>query len=284
MQNWERDSVKEPLMVIGVRQVGKTWLIREFCRQTYHDVFYVNLEEQPMYQSAFEEELSPDAVLRHLGILSGRRLTENTAIVLDEIQVCERAITALKYFSEADGNYRVIAAGSLLGVKIHRFSSSFPVGKVRLLKLFPMDFEEFLLACGEDLLRDAIRNACVSLRPLPSAVHEKALNLFFDYCIVGGMPKAVDDYVSRGKNITAFRSEIHQELNLAYLADMTKICGQSIRNHKDHAGLSIRPAAAGQGKSKVQIQRCPRKRQQARFLRTAGLAEGRRNGLEAQLP
>lgn len=222
MQNWERDSVKEPLMVIGVRQVGKTWLIREFCRQTYHDVFYVNLEEQPMYQSAFEEELSPDAVLRHLGILSGRRLTENTAIVLDEIQVCERAITALKYFSEADGNYRVIAAGSLLGVKIHRFSSSFPVGKVRLLKLFPMDFEEFLLACGEDLLRDAIRNACVSLRPLPSAVHEKALNLFFDYCIVGGMPKAVDDYVSRGKNITAFRREIHQELNLAYLADMTK--------------------------------------------------------------
>ena len=222
MRKWEDDSVKEPLMIIGLRQVGKTWLIKEFCRNSYKDVLYVNLEEQETYRTAFEGDLSPSVILRNIGILAGRQLTEKTTIVLDEIQVCERAITSLKYFCEADENYRVIAAGSLLGVKINRFSSSFPVGKVQILNLYPMDFEEFLLACGEDLLRDAVRDACVSMHPLPSAIHEKALELCFEYCIVGGMPKAVENYITQSKNITAFRKEIHQELNLAYLADMTK--------------------------------------------------------------
>ena len=232
LAEWEEKSVKEPLMLIGVRQVGKTWLINRFCRDRYDDTFYVNLEEQQSYQSAFDGDLTPAVILRNLEILSGRTLSEKTAIVLDEIQVCERAITALKYFCEADENYRVIAAGSLLGVKINRFSSSFPVGKVQILHMYPMDFEEFLLACGEQKLAEAIRQSSRECRPLPSGIHEKALQLCYDYMLVGGMPQAVRNYVSCGKNITAFRREIHQELQLAYLSDMTKYVSSPYETEK----------------------------------------------------
>ena len=222
MKHWEETSVQEPLMLIGVRQSGKTWIIHHFCKETYSDVFYLNLEEQPSFQSAFEGDLSPRVILQNLGILAGRTITAETAIVFDEIQVCERAITALKYFCEAPENYRVIAAGSLLGVKLRRFQSSFPVGKVHILHMYPMDFEEFLLACGEGMLRDRIMESYQTLSPLPSAIHEKAHRLCLDYMMVGGMPKAVEHYLTQGKDISAFSPEIHRNLHLAYLADMTK--------------------------------------------------------------
>ena len=222
LSQWESDHIQEPLMVIGVRQVGKTWLIRKFCESTYNDFFYLNLEESPEFLSAFEGSLAPEVVLRNLSILAGRAITPSTALVFDEIQVSERAITSLKYFCEAKEDYRIITAGSLLGVKINRFSSSFPVGKVRIERMYPLDFEEFLKACDEDLLREAVTDAFRAMQPLPEAIHEKAMRLFSDYLIVGGMPAAVADYVARGKNITLFRRQIHQELKLAYLADMTK--------------------------------------------------------------
>ena len=161
----------------------------------------VNLEEQPSFQSAFEGDLSPKAILRNLSILTGSPLTEKTAIFLDEVQVCERAITSLKYFCEAKENYRILTAGSLLGVRINRFQSSFPVGKVHMLHLHPMDFEEFLLSCGEELLCDAIREAFQTMISLPTAIHEKALSLCYDYMIVGGMPRAVIDYIDHEKNV-----------------------------------------------------------------------------------
>ena len=219
---WERALIPEPLMVIGVRQSGKTWLLKHFCEEHYSDWLYINLEEQPSYQSAFDGDLSPRSILRNISILAGRTITENTALFLDEIQVCERAITSLKYFCEAKENYRVITAGNLLGVRINRFTSSFPVGKVHMLHLHPMDFEEFLLACGEDLLRDIIQESFCSMTPLPSAIHEKALNLCYDYMIVGGMPRAILDYIEHDKDVTSFSREIHRDLHVAYLADMTK--------------------------------------------------------------
>lgn len=209
-------------MVIGVRQSGKTWLLKHFCEKHYSDWLYINLEEQPSFQSAFDGDLSPRSILRNISILAGRTITENTALFLDEIQVCERAITSLKYFCEAKENYRVITAGNLLGVRINRFTSSFPVGKAHMLHLYPMDYEEFLLACGEDLLRDIIQESFCSMTPLPSAIHEKALNLCYDYMIVGGMPRAILDYIEHDKDVTSFSREIHRDLHLAYLADMTK--------------------------------------------------------------
>ena len=232
LTDWEDRSVQEPFVLIGVRQVGKTWIIRKFCEERYQDVFYANLEENPSFQSAFEGDLSPRTILRNLSVLAERKLTEHTTLVLDEIQVCERAITALKYFCEAEENYRVIAAGSLLGVKMNRFSSSFPVGKVHMVRMFPLDFEEFLLACGEELLLDSIREAFHTSLSLPSAIHEKALRLCFDYMLIGGMPRAVKEYVEGGKDIAAFRWEIHRDLRLAYLADMTKYVSSPYESQK----------------------------------------------------
>lgn len=222
IEAWEKASTPEPLMVIGARQVGKTWLLKEFCQSQYSDWLYINLEEQSSIQSVFDGDLSPGTILRNLSILIGRKITENTALFLDEIQVCERAITSLKYFCEAKENYRVITAGSLLGVKMNRFSSSFPVGKVHICHLYPLDFEEFLLGCGEDLLRDSIQEAFVKIHPLPNAIHEKALQLCYDYMIVGGMPQAVLGYLDKNKDISSFPRDIHRNLIMTYLADMTK--------------------------------------------------------------
>ena len=201
IENWDRQKSREPLMIIGARQVGKTWCVKEFCRMNRKEYEYINLEERPDIASVFEGNLNPDFLLRQISQILGRQITEETLLVLDEIQVNERAITALKYFCESEKNYRIICAGSLLGVKLKRFSSSFPVGKVRIEQMVPMDFEEFLYACGEGLLAEGIRDAYRQKTPLAEGIHEKALNYYRDYLFVGGMPAAVQSYIDGGKLI-----------------------------------------------------------------------------------
>lgn len=222
LSDWEKKQIQEPMMVIGARQTGKTWLIRKFCEETYGDYVYINLEENQDLISAFDGNLDPDSVLRRIGQMTGRGIDSETPIFIDEIQVSERAITSLKYFCEAKENYRVICAGSLLGVKLERFESSFPVGKVRIARLYPMDFEEFLLACGEDLLRDGIREAWQTKKPLAAGIHAKAMRLYQDYLFVGGMPQNVKDYLANDRNAVDTDPMILSNLQLAYLADMTK--------------------------------------------------------------
>ncbi|MFA7573257.1 MAG: AAA family ATPase, partial [Lutispora sp.] len=118
-----------------------------------------------------------------------------TLIILDEIQSCERAVTSLKYFEEEAPKYNIAAAGSLLGVTINREHFSFPVGKVKTLQLFPMDFEEFLWAKNEHLLIDEIVNGYKNIEPLPEGLHNKAIELYQDYLIVGGMPACINKYI-----------------------------------------------------------------------------------------
>lgn len=222
IRKWERDQIQKPLMVIGVRQVGKTWLIKKFCRDVYHDYVYINLEERNDIASVFDGSLEPETILMKISQLLGRVIDEKTPVFFDEIQCCERAVTAMKYFCESEKNYRILCAGSLLGVKIRRFQSSFPVGKVHIVQMYPLDFEEFLLACGEQLLRDGIRDAYSSRKPLAQGIHEKALHLYQDYLYVGGMPEAVQSYLDHGKNALEVDSVIYDNLILAYLADMAK--------------------------------------------------------------
>ena len=221
LQQWESEKIKEPLLVIGARQVGKTWLIKEFCKETYPDYVYINFEEREDYASAFENSLSPKDILKTLGILSDRKITESTALFFDEIQLCERAITALKYFCEAEENYRVICAGSLLGVKLSRFQSSFPVGKVDIKYMYPLDFEEFLIASEDEDLRDMISEHYISMSPMPEGVHTKALRRYHDYLFIGGMPKMVDTYI-KTKDVMNVPTELFENLRMAYLADMSK--------------------------------------------------------------
>ena len=232
LESWEDGKVKEPLLVTGARQVGKTWLIKSFCEERYDDHVYINLEEQQSIASVFEGDLDPATLLKNIGILLGRRIDSNTAIFIDEIQVSERAINSLKYFCEAKENYRIICAGSLLGVKINRFQSSFPVGKVCIKEMHPMDLEEFLIACGEDQLKDSIKDAYDNMAALPQAIHEKALKLYHDYLIVGGMPQAVSDYIRNGKNIMAFNRDLLEYITLAYKADMAKYVFSSAESTK----------------------------------------------------
>ena len=166
LKNWESSQTPEPLMVVGARQVGKTWIIKKFLEEEYPEYLYLNLEEQRDIASVFEGNLSPETLLLQIGQLLGKRITEEIPIFFDEIQVSERAITSLKYFCESNKNYRILCAGSLLGVKLNRFQSSFPVGKVRILHMYPMDFEEFLIAGGEELLRDGIQEAFYQKKPV----------------------------------------------------------------------------------------------------------------------
>lgn len=235
LETWEETKATEPLMVIGARQIGKTWLIDRFCRSTYKNYVYINLEERADCRTAFDGNLDPAGVLRNLSIILGRNIDSDCALFIDEIQVCERAIESLKYFCEAPKNYRVLCAGSLLGVKLNRMSSSFPVGKVRIHNMHPMDFEEFLLAGDEQLLTDAIRESAVTLKPLPNGIHNKAMSLYQDYLLVGGMPKAVENYLNNGKNISRLDNEIYNNLKFAYLADMSRYVSNGTETTKIHA-------------------------------------------------
>lgn len=222
LTEWENKNYKEPLLVTGARQVGKTYIIKEFCEKTYDSYLYINLEKQPEFRSVFDDSLEPAAVIKNIEQLTGKRFDISMAVFIDEIQYSERAITALKYFCESDTNYRIIGAGSLLGVKLNRFDGSFPVGKVRTLRMCPMNFREFLLACGEDILVEGIEDAYKHMRGLVDGVHRKALSLYHDYLYVGGMPRSVLDYLDAERDVMRTDRTILENIRTAYLADMTK--------------------------------------------------------------
>ena len=222
LSEWNRRKKRKPLLVIGARQVGKTYLIEQFCKDTYEDYFTINLERQQEYISAFDGDLSPETILRNLEQLSGRRIDAHCTIFIDEIQQSERAITALKYFCEAPVDYRIIGAGSLLGVKLSRFEASFPVGKVQLCNMYPMDFEEFLIASEEEPLRDGILEAYRTNQTPVEGIHEKALRLYRDYLYIGGMPEMVSGYRENDCKTSGVDDALYDALQTAYLADMTR--------------------------------------------------------------
>lgn len=144
---WKANKEKLPLIVYGARQVGKTYTILSFGKENYKNVAYINFEDNSEISKIFEKDLNPERIVKELSVTLGITiLEEDTLIFFDEIQVCERALTSLKYFAESGLKYHLIAAGSLLGVAINRQKYSFPVGKVKMFTLYPLDFEEFLWA------------------------------------------------------------------------------------------------------------------------------------------
>ena len=146
---WKQNS-KMPLMLIGARQTGKTYILEKFAKENFKNYVYINLEKEQNISEIFNETIDPNELIQKIEILKNINFdVENTLLFLDEIQVNENAITSLKYFCENEKNYKVVCAGSLLGVKINRFHSSFPVGKVTIQYLYPMNFEEFLIANNE---------------------------------------------------------------------------------------------------------------------------------------
>lgn len=142
LNKWKNDY-KMPLMLVGARQTGKTYILEEFCKNNFNNYIYINLDKEENICEVFENSIDPKVIIEKIEIIKNVIINpEDTVIFFDEIQVSERAITSLKYFCESEKPYKIVCAGSLLGVKINRFKSSFPVGKVNIKYLYPMDFEE----------------------------------------------------------------------------------------------------------------------------------------------
>ena len=210
-----------PLIVNGARQVGKTYILRKFGEEQFKNVVYINLETNLTIASYFNDNIAPERLLRYLEASTGERIIpEETLIIFDEIQSSERALTALKYFCEETPEYHIAAAGSLLGVAINRQHYSFPVGKVETRTLYPLDFEEYLGARSQKLLSEEIRRAYEKMEPLPDALHQKAIELYREYLLIGGMPACINAFLKSGSFLDV--PLVQNEILDNYIADMAK--------------------------------------------------------------
>lgn len=188
LEAWKESKHRKPLILQGARQVGKTYSVLEFGRNNYENVVYFNFETNPKLNETFEENISPDYLVPILSHIAGQTIVkEKTLIIFDEVQLCERALTSLKYFCEDAPDYHIIVAGSLLGVAINRAEYSFPVGTVDMKIMYPMDMEEFMLAMDEAQLVAKIRECFDSDKPMPAALHDAAMQLYRQYLVVGGV-------------------------------------------------------------------------------------------------
>ena len=221
LEKWKESTHRKPLILQGARQVGKTYSVLEFGRNHYENVAYFNFESNPKLADTFDESISPGYLIPILSHIAGQTIIkEKTLIIFDEVQLCERALTSLKYFCEEAPEYHIIVAGSLLGVAVNRERFSFPVGKVDMKTLYPMDLEEFMLALGEDALVDKIRECFLNDTPMPSALHNTAMLIYRQYLVVGGMPECVMQYVNTKDHILVRHTQ--SNILLSYLNDMSK--------------------------------------------------------------
>ena len=237
--DWKQRLDKMPLLISGARQVGKTTTIFEFGKTHYANIAVLNFENNEPLAAIFDKDLNPARIVFELESLSGQSITkESTLIFFDEVQDCPNALTSLKYFCEQAPGYHIIAAGSLLGVALNRNKKkkknddgeydtrtvSFPVGKVDILTMYPMTFEEFLSSVNPHLL-SAIIESYTHNAPLSQPLHEKALELYRTYLYVGGMPKAVLEHIEK-QDYDFVRIRQNEILSL-YSSDMVKYTTQS---------------------------------------------------------
>lgn len=220
---WKNTESKIPLMVVGARQIGKTYIIDEFCKKEFKKYIYINLLETPEIVSIFSRDINVMEKFKRMEIFLDTKIDiENTVIFFDEVQESEDIISALKFFCESEEKFKIICAGSLLGVKINRFKKSFPVGKVRILNMASMDFEEFLMANENFMLIDEIYNSYNKMIPIDNVLHNKLIELYKMYLCVGGMPEAVKDIINKKMNILEFNKNIASDIIISYLNDMNK--------------------------------------------------------------
>ena len=187
LYKWKANKDRKPLIMLGARQVGKTWLMQEFAKEAYKKHIYVNFEDNDKLHELFENDFNISRIIASLQWFSDTTIDEETLIIFDEIQEAPRGITALKYFQEKAPQYHVIAAGSLLGIAMHR-NESFPVGKVDFMHLYPLTFFEFLDAIGENKMVNLLQSKDWQMITMFRNKFEERLR---QYYFVGGMPSAV---------------------------------------------------------------------------------------------
>ena len=219
LRDWKNQKNRLPLLLQGARQVGKTYSLLEFGKNNFKYTAYYNFESNTELQRIFDRDLSPQRIIRELSVYSTSPLVpEETLIIFDEIQVCERALTSLKYFAEEAPQYCLAAAGSLLGLAINRDKYSFPVGKVQIKTMFPMNMEEFLWAQGKDQAASMIRE-CTE-KDSYCNLHNHFLDEYKKFISIGGMPQVVKQYIeSQDYN---FIVALQKNIIDAHVADMAK--------------------------------------------------------------
>lgn len=216
LYKWKENNDRKPLVILGARQVGKTWLMKEFGKEAYKKCAYVNFEDNDDLRGMFEHDFDIQRIIANLQWATDVTIDEDTLIILDEIQEAPRGITALKYFQEKAPQYHVIAAGSLLGIAMHK-NDSFPVGKVDFMNLYPLSFYEFLNAVGEKKMVDLLQAKDWTMLTMVRAKFEERLR---QYYFVGGMPAAVLAFVNDG-DLNKVRT-IQKSIIEAYERDFSK--------------------------------------------------------------
>lgn len=232
LNGWKTSANRKPLILRGARQVGKTYILKEFGSAAFPSYHYVNFEKDERLGRIFERDLKPDRILDELQFYLDRPIDRRRdLVILDEIQRSPRALTSLKYFSEEMPEMALCAAGSLLGVALQ--PDSFPVGKIQFLDMYPLSFDEFLDGVGKERLAELIRKHDLT-QPFPETAHEQLWGLWKHYLVVGGLPDAVNHYRERQENlyeaVQAIR-KAQRDLLEAYLADMAKHSGKSNALH-----------------------------------------------------
>lgn len=231
--NWKNSGMEKPLMVIGVRQIGKTYTIQKFIKENFEEYIYFNLEKEEYLREIFEKTIDSEKIMDEIELYIGKKIDiSKTILFFDEVQVSEKFIVSLKYFCESKRPYKIICAGSLLGVKINRFNDSFPVGKIQMEHMYPMSFEEFLIALNKEMLLEKIKESYENMIPLPTFAHKEALLLYKRYLCVGGMPEAVKNFISNESDILKYDSNILSNIIDMYIADMNKYVKNSLETVK----------------------------------------------------
>lgn len=224
LQAWKNDNNHMPLIIKGCRQCGKTYIVQKFARENYKNVVYLNFFQNPDYSSIFTGSLEIDHLIIMISALMGPEVKfepNQTIIILDEIQECPEARTALKFF-KMDGRFDVIGTGSLLGVRGYKEKPvSVPVGYETVIEMYPLDFEEFLWANGisEDIIK-MLKTCLNEERPVPEAIHNKLQHLLLNYVVVGGMPAVVESFVRTKEINTVLR--LQKDIISSYEDDMIK--------------------------------------------------------------
>lgn len=214
---WKESKHRKPLIIEGARQVGKTWLMKEFGKQTYADTVYINFDSNSRMAELFSSDLNTERLIMGLELYVGRKInSENTLLIFDEVQEVPRALTYLKYFYENAPQYHIVCACSLLGIALHE-GTSFPVGKVDFLKLYPLSFKEFLMATNKERFAELLDRQDVQMMTSLKQLYIDALK---HYYFVGGMPEAVQSF-AEDKDFNEVRN-IQKRILEAYEQDFSK--------------------------------------------------------------
>ena len=217
--SWKNSSNRKPLLLQGARQTGKTYLVTQFAKNEYQDFVYLNFEQDPDLKTLFAGTLKAEKIIENISLYINKKIEpEYTLLFFDEVQIVPEVITSLKYFYEQSPNFHIIAAGSLLGVSVSSHKS-FPVGKVNFLTLYPMNFYEYLLAFGKELLAEKLKNK-TDAEALPELIHKELIELLKKFLFLGGMPEVLKTYLDTG-DIELIR-KIQNEILEAYQRDFSK--------------------------------------------------------------